>query len=121
MSPQPVPNNEIQISKPEDAFTLSTANSYEMGLFARFAQAAHLLSQVLHQVAEHSRDTGQLRRTIYALVQVSRIEASVRQLEYCTQMAVCYWYGPSPDHPRNLLTRQCNTPPRASQVIYQWR
>lgn len=61
-----------------------------MGRYARFAQAAHLLSQVLHQVAEEYTDTAQLRRTIFALVNVSMIEADMRQLEFCTQMAVCY-------------------------------
>ncbi|KAK1240459.1 hypothetical protein MKX07_004487 [Trichoderma sp. CBMAI-0711] len=60
-------------------YTLATANSYHLGLFARFAQAAHLLSKVLHQVAEQSNETAQLRRTIFALVNVSKIEASMRR------------------------------------------
>lgn len=75
---------------PEDALTLGSANSLSMGRFARFAQAAHLLSQVLDRIADGSDDTEQLRRTIFALVNVSRIEAEMRQLEFCTQMAVCY-------------------------------
>ncbi|KAK8932694.1 hypothetical protein VCV18_001234 [Metarhizium anisopliae] len=73
-----------------NAFTLGSAISLRLGRFARFAQAAHLLSQVLHQVADRSSDTTQLRRTIFSLVNVSRIEADMRQLELCTQMAVCY-------------------------------
>ncbi|KAK6444688.1 hypothetical protein FP744_10000936 [Trichoderma asperellum] len=76
---------------PDHVYTLATANSYHLGLFARFAQAAHLLSQVLRHVSEkHSSETSQLRRTIFALVQVSNIEASMRRLEYCSQSAVCY-------------------------------
>ncbi|KAL7929823.1 N-terminal binuclear Zn cluster-containing/DNA binding domain-containing protein [Trichoderma chlorosporum] len=74
----------------DHTFTLATANSYHLGLFARFAQAAHLLSQVLHHVSEESNETAQLRRTIFALVNVSNIEASMRRLEYCSQTAVCY-------------------------------
>lgn len=71
-------------------YTLATANSYHLGLFARFAQAAHLLSKVLHQVSEQSNETAQLRRTIFALVNVSKIEASMRRLEYCSQTSICY-------------------------------
>ncbi|QLI64666.1 Transcription factor [Metarhizium brunneum] len=61
-----------------NAFTLGSAISLRLGRFARFAQAAHLLSQVLHQVADRSSDTTQLRRTIFSLVNVSRIEADMR-------------------------------------------
>ncbi|KAL6900372.1 hypothetical protein GGI43DRAFT_383849 [Trichoderma evansii] len=76
---------------PDHVYTLGTANSYHLGLFARFAQAAHLLSQVLRHISERqSSETSQLRRTIFALVNVSNIEASMRRLEYCSQSAVCY-------------------------------
>ncbi|KAL6693689.1 N-terminal binuclear Zn cluster-containing/DNA binding domain-containing protein [Trichoderma pleuroticola] len=81
---------ESGVLNPDRIYTLATANSYHLGLFARFAQAAHLLSQVLHHVAEQSNETAQLRRTIFALVNVSNIEASIRRLEYCSQSAVCY-------------------------------
>ncbi|KAL6788557.1 N-terminal binuclear Zn cluster-containing/DNA binding domain-containing protein [Trichoderma sp. SZMC 28012] len=81
---------ESGVLNPDRIYTLATANSYHLGLFARFAQAAHLLSQVLHHVAEESNETTQLRRTIFALVNVSSIEASMRRLEYCSQSAVCY-------------------------------
>ncbi|KAG8414556.1 hypothetical protein J3459_014268 [Metarhizium acridum] len=77
----------------EHAFTLGSAISLRLGRFARFAQAAHLLSQVLHQVADKSTDTTQLRRTIFSLVNVSRIEADMRQLEL---LASCF-----------LTTRRC--------------
>ena len=69
---------------------LGNANSIKLGRYARFAQAAHLLSQVLHQVVDATYDTAQLRRTIFSLVQLSRIESRLRKLEFCTQMAVCY-------------------------------
>ncbi|KAL7942897.1 N-terminal binuclear Zn cluster-containing/DNA binding domain-containing protein [Trichoderma barbatum] len=81
---------ETGVRSLDRTFTLATANSYHLGLFARFAQAAHLLSQVLHHVSEQLNETAQLRRTILALVNVSNIEASMRRLEYCSQTAVCY-------------------------------
>ncbi|KAK5992008.1 Transcription factor BOA15 [Cladobotryum mycophilum] len=77
-------------SRPEDSFPLGSANILLMGRFARFAQGAHLLSQVLHHIAEQSSDTTQLRRTMLALVNLSNMEAHMRRLEFCTQTAVCY-------------------------------
>lgn len=87
-------NMMLQTSRPEDAFTLGSANALNLGRFARFAQAAHLLGQVLHHVAQKSpeSETAQLRRTIFSLVNVSSLEAKFRQLEFCTQTSVCYWY-----------------------------
>lgn len=80
-----------QVPDPEYTYTLATANSYHLGLFARFAQASHLLSRVLRHISEQQpNETSQLRRTIFALVNVSKIEASMRRLEYCSQTAVCY-------------------------------
>ncbi|TFB00277.1 hypothetical protein CCMA1212_007709 [Trichoderma ghanense] len=78
--------------KPEDAYTLGSATALDLGRFARFAQAAHLLGQVLRHVAEGSpeSETAQLRRTIFSLVNVSRLEAHLRQMEFCSQTAVCY-------------------------------
>ncbi|TFB00150.1 hypothetical protein CCMA1212_008224 [Trichoderma ghanense] len=81
---------ETGVPDSDHIYTLATANSYHLGLFARFAQAAHLLSQVLHHVSEQSNETAQLRRTIFALINVSKIEASMRRLEYCSQTAICY-------------------------------
>ncbi|KAM0259706.1 hypothetical protein ACHAQJ_003140 [Trichoderma viride] len=79
------------VPDPDHTYTLATANSYYLGLFARFAQASHLLSQVLRHVSEQQpNETSQLRRTIFALVNVSTIEATMRKLEYCSQTAVCY-------------------------------
>ncbi|KAL7803498.1 N-terminal binuclear Zn cluster-containing protein [Trichoderma aethiopicum] len=80
--------------RPEDAYMLGSATALDLGRFARFAQAAHLLGQVLRHVAEGSpeSETAQLRRTIFSLVNVSRLEAHLRQMEFCSQTAVCYWY-----------------------------
>ncbi|UKZ54120.1 hypothetical protein TrVGV298_007926 [Trichoderma virens] len=78
--------------RPEDAYTLGSATALDLGRFARFAQAAHLIGQVLRHVAEGSSEseTAQLRRTIFSLVSVSKLEAHLRQLEFCSQTAVCY-------------------------------
>ncbi|CEJ82419.1 hypothetical protein VHEMI02485 [[Torrubiella] hemipterigena] len=75
---------------PETVFTLGSAISMQLGRFARFAQAAHLLSQVLQQAADNSSDTRQIKKTIFSLVTICRIESEMRQLELCTQMALCY-------------------------------
>ncbi|GFP57810.1 hypothetical protein TASIC1_0009014700 [Trichoderma asperellum] len=102
VTPDPVIENWLPIddaafnagtSRPEDAFTLSSANALNLGRFARFAQGAHLLGQVLRHVAEKSpeSETAQLRRTIFSLVNVSSLEAKFRQLEFCAQTSVCYW------------------------------
>ncbi|PTB63383.1 N-terminal binuclear Zn cluster-containing/DNA binding domain-containing protein [Trichoderma citrinoviride] len=81
---------ETGVYDPNHIYTLATANSYHLGLFARFAQAAHLLTKVLHHASEPPSETAQLRRTIFALVNVSKIEASMRRLEYCSQTSICY-------------------------------
>ncbi|KAJ4153896.1 hypothetical protein LMH87_010362 [Akanthomyces muscarius] len=86
----------------EDACTLGSANGLEIGRFARLAQAAHLLSLVIKDVAEGSNDSSQLRRTIFALVHVSRIEARLRRLELCTQMATCFSGILLLDHPTSF-------------------
>ncbi|OAA60644.1 Transcription factor [Cordyceps fumosorosea ARSEF 2679] len=99
VTPDPDTSNYIPIDDqnwdngttgPEDACTLTSANTLEMGRFARLAQAAHLLSLAIKDVAEGSHDSAQLRRTIFALVHVSRLEARVRRLELCTQMSTCF-------------------------------
>ncbi|KAM3566443.1 hypothetical protein ARSEF4850_000585 [Beauveria asiatica] len=101
VTPDPVTSNYLPIDDKnwdngtngaEAACTLGSANSLEMGRFARLAQAAHLLSLVIQDVAEGSPDSSQLRRTIFALVHVSRLEARVRRLELCTQMSTCFRY-----------------------------
>ncbi|EGX93469.1 fungal specific transcription factor, putative [Cordyceps militaris CM01] len=87
---------------PEDACTLGSANTLEMGRFARLAQAAHLLSLVIQDVAVGADDSTQLRRTIFALVHVSRLEARARRLELCSQMSTCFSAILLLDHPTSF-------------------
>ncbi|OIW30534.1 hypothetical protein CONLIGDRAFT_630509 [Coniochaeta ligniaria NRRL 30616] len=82
------------------AVPLSAGFDIEMGLFARIAQATHLVSQALHVTSSSLSaagrsaalvdETAQLRRTILALVQTADKEAAVRQLEYCPQSSICF-------------------------------
>ncbi|KAL7942607.1 N-terminal binuclear Zn cluster-containing protein [Trichoderma barbatum] len=101
VTPDPILDNWLPVDdaafnngtcRPEDSYTLGSASALDLGRFARFAQAAHLLGQVLRHVAEGSTEseTAQLRRTIFSLVSVSKLEAHLRQLEFCSQTAVCY-------------------------------
>lgn len=70
-----------------------------MGLFARLAQATYLLGQALKAVKVGDNrlpgslgdDTAQLRRTLMSLVSLADKEAKIRELEFCSQSAVCYW------------------------------
>lgn len=69
-----------------------------MGRFARFAQATYLLGQVFKHISDPPRDDAfyeqealQLNRTLHALANLSLSEAEVRNLEFCTQRAMCYW------------------------------
>lgn len=90
-----------QTSKPEDAITISLGSNLSMGPFARLAQSARLLSQTLRNVSDVTSDpnqleeeAAQLRHTLLALINLYHIEQSMRQLELCTQSAVCYRYIP---------------------------
>lgn len=75
-----------------------------MGLFSRLGQATYLLSKALDSVSSAStnedlnafdEDTAQLRRTLLSLVTVADQEAVVRQLEFCSQSALCFrWVNP---------------------------
>lgn len=67
-----------------------------MGRFARFAQATYLLGRVLQHVSDqtvdrsfHQAEAAQLRRTLRALVKLSEVESKVRELEFCSQTAIC--------------------------------
>ncbi|RFU30654.1 hypothetical protein B7463_g5701, partial [Scytalidium lignicola] len=77
--------------------TIGSSSQLKMGRFARFAQATYLLGQVFRHVSDHQRDdtffeqeAAQLNRTLHALIHLSRSEAEMRGLEFCTQTAVCY-------------------------------
>ncbi|RFU31126.1 hypothetical protein B7463_g5209, partial [Scytalidium lignicola] len=80
-----------------ESFTLSSPSSLSMGRFARFAQATYLLGRVLRHTRDHTADANfheeeavQLRRTLHALVNLAQVEERVRQLEFCTQISICY-------------------------------
>ncbi|KAL7932984.1 N-terminal binuclear Zn cluster-containing protein [Trichoderma chlorosporum] len=101
VTPDPILENWLPVDdaafddgtyQPEDFCTLGSTNTLDLGRFARFAQAAHLISQVLRHVAEGSSEseTAQLRRTIFSLVNISKLEAHLRRLEFCAQTCVCY-------------------------------
>jgi hypothetical protein len=67
-----------------------------MGQTSRLAQATYLLSQALKSLSSPMSDVGivfdeigQLRRTILALIQVTDDEAKVREIEFCSQSALC--------------------------------
>lgn len=74
-----------------------------MGPFARLAQATYLVNQALNLLSSlpvedgeiHSIDIGkesaQLRRTIEALISVTKTEFDFRDLVTCCQAAVSYW------------------------------
>lgn len=77
--------------------TIDSPTQLKMGRFARFAQATHLLGQVIRHASDQTKDslfydqeTAQLNRTLHALVNLSQSEAEKTDLEFCTQTAVCY-------------------------------
>jgi hypothetical protein len=83
-----------------NSYTLSSPSSVNMGRFAGFAQATYLLGQVLRHISDdntasksfRNEEAAQLRRTIYALVNLSEVEGHIRNLDFCTQTAICYRY-----------------------------
>ncbi|RQM07099.1 hypothetical protein DH86_00003874, partial [Scytalidium sp. 3C] len=64
------------LTRPEDAFRLGSASVLHMGLFARLAQAAHLVSKALQDARDGETDTAQLRRTLFALISLSEMEGT---------------------------------------------
>ncbi|KAH8804456.1 hypothetical protein F5884DRAFT_796079 [Xylogone sp. PMI_703] len=99
ITPEPGPGSYLPVddamwdagsSRPEDALTLESSAGFHLGRFARFAQAACLLSQALHLAAEEPSENTQLQRTIFALVNVSEAEGNLSKWVFCTQLAVCY-------------------------------
>jgi hypothetical protein len=76
---------------------MSSESTLFMGRFARLSQSVRLLSRTLEHISNpHPRgnlfleETAQLRRTIFALVSIYRLEESERRLEFCSQSAICY-------------------------------
>lgn len=74
-----------------------------MGPFARLAQATYLVNQALNLLSslptqdegvesvDVGKESAQLRRTIEALVSVTKTEFEFRDLVTCCQAAVSYW------------------------------
>lgn len=68
-----------------------------MGRFARLVQAAHLLGRVLRNVADGTvsrsfriQEASQLYRTLSALVNLAEVEGKIKDLEFCSQIALCH-------------------------------
>lgn len=69
-----------------------------MGSFARLAQSTYLLSQALQSIkpttragdVPHHDETGQLRRTLLALVHAADSEVIIRRLEFCAQSVLSF-------------------------------
>ncbi|RDW59937.1 hypothetical protein BP6252_13024 [Coleophoma cylindrospora] len=87
---------EQGIISSSDPFTIGSLSQLNMGRFARFAQATYHLGQVFKHISQprddafYQQEAIQLNRTLHALVNLSQSEADVRNLEFCTQTAVCY-------------------------------
>jgi hypothetical protein len=86
-----------QRDTPRKIYTASSPSDIEMGRFARFAQAIYLLGRVLNHLSDlqtdpavHATESIQLNRTILALVNLSRCESQIRNLEFCTQISICF-------------------------------
>ncbi|KAJ3499839.1 hypothetical protein NLG97_g31 [Lecanicillium saksenae] len=77
-------------SQAADAVTIGTSSTSHLARYARFAQAAHLLTQITTRVPRNYDETTQLRRTIIALVRLAEVEGSWKRWGFCTQMAVCF-------------------------------
>lgn len=75
-----------------------------MGVFTRLAQATYLVNQALKflsslpppgdskDTVDIAKDTAQLRRTIWALISVTKSEFDAQALVTCCQTAISYWY-----------------------------
>ncbi|KAH8123007.1 hypothetical protein FP744_10007147 [Trichoderma asperellum] len=89
-------------ARPQDNIKISAAFSLKMGPFARLAQATYLVNQALNLLSslptqdegvesvDVGKESAQLRRTIEALVSVTKTEFEFRDLVTCCQAAVSY-------------------------------
>lgn len=94
----------FQTAKPQDNLRISAAFNLKMGVFTRLAQATYLVNQALkflsslpppgdpNDTVDIAKDTAQLRRTIWALISVTKSEFDAHDLATCCQTAVSYWY-----------------------------
>ncbi|KAJ6781869.1 hypothetical protein PWT90_06526 [Aphanocladium album] len=77
-------------SQASDAVTLGASSTSHLARYGRFAQAAHLLTQVNARIPRTYEEATQLRRTIMSLVRLAEVEGSWKRWGFCTQMAVCF-------------------------------
>ncbi|KAM0449469.1 hypothetical protein ACHAO4_007487 [Trichoderma viride] len=89
-------------AKPQDNIKISAAFTLRMGPFARLAQATYLVNQALNLLSPRptqdeevdsfdvGKESAQLRRTIEALVYLTKTEFDFRDLVTCCQAAVSY-------------------------------
>lgn len=103
MTPLTKPTS-CQTAKPQDNLRISAAFNLKMGVFTRLAQATYLVNQALKflsslpppgdpkDTVDIAKDTAQLRRTIWALISVTKSEFDAHDLATCCQTAVSYWY-----------------------------
>lgn len=84
-----------------EVHTLSCDAEIYSGRFARLAQTANLLAQVLRHAREHgtearhgSRETEatQLDRTLRALINLMDLEGTLRSTPPCAQRSICFRY-----------------------------
>ncbi|PNP42338.1 hypothetical protein TGAMA5MH_06020 [Trichoderma gamsii] len=90
-------------ARPQDNIKISAAFALRMGPFARLAQATYLVNQALNLLSplpiedeevdsfDIGKESAQLRRTIEALVYLTKTEFDFRDLVTCCQAAVSYW------------------------------
>ncbi|KAL7952122.1 hypothetical protein V8C42DRAFT_306210 [Trichoderma barbatum] len=89
-------------AKPQDTLKISAAFNLKMGVFTRLAQATYLVNLALKFVSslppqggtndtvDIGKDTAQLRRTIWALISVTKTEFDAHDLATCCQTAISY-------------------------------
>ncbi|KAM0521351.1 hypothetical protein ACHAPE_002831 [Trichoderma viride] len=90
-------------ARPQDNIKISAAFTLRMGPFTRLAQATYLMNQALNLLSslptedeevdsfDVGKESAQLRRTIEALVYLTKTEFDFRDLVTCCQAAVSYW------------------------------
>lgn len=93
----------FQTAKPQDSLKISAAFNLRMGVFTRLAQATYLVNQALNflsslppqgdpnDTVDIGKDTAQLRRTIWALISVTKTEFDARIMATCCQTTISYW------------------------------
>lgn len=80
-----------------DMFPVSSPASTSMGMFARLAQASHLMGKVLRHKSTPTKDRDfdgrertQLQHALRALLNLTYEEGSTRFMPICPQTALCY-------------------------------